>query len=114
MCHVFSILLSFSGHSLLTLQKNSPHQVKCHKIIMIYVMYPVVSTLLFNNAEQVWKFTSLAFKFVRANKQKANVLAGDVVSVCHQPVKLLLSLFARTSSLSGKPALHYPSFCGHS
>ena len=31
--------------------------------------------------------------------------AGDVVSVCHQPIKVLLSVFARTNSPSGKPAL---------
>ncbi len=44
-------------------------------------------------------------EFVRANKQKANGLGGDVVSVCRQPIKLLLSQFARTNSPSGKPAL---------
>jgi hypothetical protein len=32
-------------------------------------------------------------------------LAGDVVSVCCQPIKLLFSLFARTNSPSGKSAL---------
>ncbi len=44
-------------------------------------------------------------EFVRANQAKSECdLAGDVVSVCHQPIKLLLSLFARTKSPSGKPA----------
>ncbi len=32
-------------------------------------------------------------------------MAGDVVSVCRQPIKLVFSLFTRTSSPSGKPAL---------
>ncbi len=33
------------------------------------------------------------------------LLAGDVVSVCRQPIKLLFSLFARTNSPSGKQTL---------
>ncbi len=48
----------------------------------------------------------LANLFARTSK-KRKWLAGDVVSVCHQPIKLLLSLFARTNSPSGKPALYF-------
>ena len=46
----------------------------------------------------------LANLFARTSKKRM-LLCGDVVSVCRQPIKLLLSLFARTNSPSRKPAL---------
>ena len=46
----------------------------------------------------------LANLFARTSKKRM-CLAGDVVSVCRQPIKLLFSLFARTNSPSEKPAL---------
>ena len=52
-----------------------------------------------------WCYSEAGFplgEFIRANKRMW--LVGDVVSVCHQPIKLLLPLFARTNSPSGKPA----------
>ncbi len=46
----------------------------------------------------------LANLFARTSKKRM-WLAGDDVSVCRQPIKLLFSLFARTNSPSGKPPL---------
>ncbi len=46
----------------------------------------------------------LAIFFARTSKKRM-WLDGDVVSVCRQPINLLFSLFARTSSQSGKQAL---------
>ena len=46
----------------------------------------------------------LANFFARTSKKRMR-LAGDDVSVCRQPIKLLFSLFARTNSPRGKPAL---------
>ena len=46
----------------------------------------------------VW-FSTRRF-FSREQARKRMCLAGDVVSVCRQPIKLLFSLFARTNSLS--------------
>ncbi len=45
----------------------------------------------------------LANLFARTSKKRM-WLAGDDVSVCRQPIKLLFSLFARTNSPSGKQA----------
>ena len=46
---------------------------------------------------------STLFRGVKPVFHLAN-LAGDVVSVCRQPIKLLFPLFARTNSPSGKLA----------
>ncbi len=48
----------------------------------------------------------LANLFVRTSKKQMR-LAGDVISACRQPIKLLFSLFARTNSPSGKQALDH-------
>ncbi len=67
--------------------------------------YPSIF-LKYTTSVKVWSVKPvfhLANLFTRTSKKRMG-LAGDVVSVCHQPIKLLLSLFARTNSPSGKPA----------
>ena len=70
-------------------------------IMNFIVLTTVVVALPFSLLRPVFYLANL---FTRTSK-KQMWLAGDVVSVCHQPIMLLHSLFALTNFPSGKPAL---------